>query len=110
MNDPVLPACITTRPDGISLAVRVHPRASANAVGGVHNGELKVRVTAPPVDAAANEAVVRLLADALGCPKSAIEIARGHASRRKVLVVRGVTAAAAARAIARAAMPRRAGA
>jgi uncharacterized protein (TIGR00251 family) len=100
VSDPVLPTFITTRPDGISLAVRVQPRASGNAVGGVHNGELKVRVTAPPVDAAANAAVVRLLADVLGCPKSAIDIVRGHASRSKVLVVRGVTAAAAARAIA----------
>ena len=96
MSDTALPTFISTRTDGFTLAVRVQPRASVNAVAGEHNGELRVRVTAPPVDAAANEAVVRLLADVLDVPRSAIEIIRGHTGRSKVLFVRGVSAHAAA--------------
>lgn len=53
--------------------------------------ELKVKVTAPPVDSAANEAVLRLLADVLRCPLSAIQIAKGQTSRRKTLFVTGLS-------------------
>lgn len=94
------PAFISTRTDGITLAVKVQPRASKTAVGAEHGGELRISVTAPPVDAAANEAVVRLLADVLGCPRSAVEILRGQTSRHKVVLIRGVTAGAAAGALA----------
>lgn len=95
-----MPPYISTRDGAVLLAVRVQPRASSNAIVGVHNSELKVRVTAPPVDAAANEAVVRLLADALDCPRSALAIVRGHASRSKVLAISGITAERAAARLA----------
>ena len=91
-----MPAYINTRADGITLAVRVQPRASDNAVGTEHGGELRLRVQAPPVDAAANEAVIRLLAEILDCPRGAIEVMRGHASRHKVILIRGMSAEVAA--------------
>jgi uncharacterized protein YggU (UPF0235/DUF167 family) len=54
--------------------------------------ELRIRVTAPPVDAAANEALLRLLADTLDCPRSKVELLRGHTSRQKVVKVYGIKA------------------
>jgi uncharacterized protein (TIGR00251 family) len=97
VRDASLPPFISTRQDGATLAVRVQPRASANEIVGRHGDALKVRVTAPPVDAAANAAVVALLAKAIGCPASAVTIIRGHTSRSKVVFVRGVAAADLAR-------------
>ena len=97
MTGTSFPAYISTRSDGITLAVRVQPRASENAIGGEHGGELRLKVQAPPVDAAANEAVIRLLADVLDCPRSAIEIIRGHTGRRKVILIRGMAAGDAAK-------------
>jgi uncharacterized protein YggU (UPF0235/DUF167 family) len=66
-------------------------------VVGLHGDEIRLRVAAPPVDGAANEAVVRLLAERLGVPRSAIEVAAGVAARHKVVLVAGVTPAEAAR-------------
>ncbi|NDB75444.1 MAG: YggU family protein [Verrucomicrobia bacterium] len=79
-------------PDGLFVAVKVQPRASRNEVGGLHGGELKVAVTAPPVDSAANEAVVELLAETLGLPRRAVTLVRGQTSRHKVLRLDGLTA------------------
>jgi uncharacterized protein (TIGR00251 family) len=79
--------------EGLHLALKVQPRASRNAVAGVHGDELKVSVTAPPVDSAANEAVVRFIAEVLGCPRGAVQILRGQTSRHKILLIRGVPAA-----------------
>ena len=73
------------------LNVRVTPRASKNAIDGFRNDALIVRVTAPPVDSAANDAVVNLLAEALGIPKRQISIARGAASRNKVVDIDGLS-------------------
>ena len=87
-----LPSFITLHPNGVTLAIKVQPRASVNAIGGVHGVELKVKVTAAPVDAAANEAVVKFVADVLGCPRANIELVRGQTSRHKVLRIRGVSA------------------
>jgi uncharacterized protein YggU (UPF0235/DUF167 family) len=56
-----------------------------------------VRVTAPPADGAANEAVRDVLAGALGCPRSAVTIVRGHAARTKLVAIAGLTAADVAR-------------
>jgi hypothetical protein len=77
----------------ISFEVRVAPRASRNCVIGVREGVLKVALTAPPVDGAANEALKKLLAKALGVSKSDVEILRGDRARIKVLRVYGVSAA-----------------
>ena len=88
-----LPPFISTHADGVTLAIKVQPRASVNGIGGIHGGELKMTVTAPPVDAAANDAVVRFLAELLGCPRGNIELIRGQTSRHKVLRIRGVNPA-----------------
>ena len=79
--------------DGITLEVRVAPRASRNRIVGAQDGALKVTLTAPPVDGAANEALKKLLAKAIGVSKSDVEIVRGDRSRIKVLRVRGVRGA-----------------
>lgn len=95
--------CLTAHADGsVTLTLRVQPRASRTAVAGMHGDALKVQVSAPPVDAAANEAVVALIADLLAVPKSAVGIIRGATARTKVVRVLGVTAAAAEAAIGRA--------
>ncbi len=71
----------------ISFLVRVTPRASADSVGGERDGALLVRVTAPPVENAANDATVALLAKALGLPRSAVRLERGAAARGKRISV-----------------------
>jgi hypothetical protein len=87
-----LPAYVHTQPDGVLLSLKVQPRASSNAVTGPAGNELRVRVTAPPVDAAANEALVRFLAEQLGCPRNRVELVRGHVSRHKVVKIHGLPA------------------
>jgi uncharacterized protein (TIGR00251 family) len=79
--------------DALALDVLVQPRASRARVGPVHGDRLKIAVTAPPVDNAANAAVIDVLAGALGCARGAIEVIAGHASRRKTVRVRGVARA-----------------
>lgn len=74
-----------------TISVRVQPRASKNEVRPQADGSFKVRLTAPPVDGAANEALIRFLADALGVAKSAVEIVSGQTSRDKVVRVTGVS-------------------
>ena len=75
--------------DAITFEVRVAPRASHNRVIGVRDGVLKVALTAPPVEGAANEALIKLLAKQLGVSKSAVEIVRGERGRNKLLRVHG---------------------
>lgn len=74
----------------VTFPVAVSPRASRDAVGGVHDGALRVRVTAPPVDGAANDAVRALLAKRLGVARGAVAIVAGAGSRRKTVRVAGV--------------------
>jgi len=71
----------------VRVFVRVRPRASRNEVVGTHAGRLKVQVTAPPVDGAANQAVVDLLADYFGVPRRSVSIARGSSGRDKTVAV-----------------------
>jgi hypothetical protein len=75
--------------DGTLLAVKLQPRASKSEVGGPLGGELKIKVTAPPVDAAANQALVELLAEKLGCSRGRVEIIRGQTSRHKTILLHG---------------------
>jgi uncharacterized protein (TIGR00251 family) len=80
-----------TEKDGsLTFKVQVVPRASRSEVVGEHNGALRVRLAAPPVDGAANEELVRLLARLLEVPRSAIEIKSGHSSKNKQVRVKGV--------------------
>jgi hypothetical protein len=87
------PAFLRIDSDGVLLSVKVQPRASANEIAGVLGNELRIKVTAPPVDAAANEALVRLLADQLDCPRNRVQLLRGHTSRHKVLKLHGLSVA-----------------
>jgi uncharacterized protein (TIGR00251 family) len=80
---------------GVTLRVRVQPRASKEALGGERDGALVVHLTAPPVEGKANEALARCLGRALGVPPSAVRVVRGAAGRDKRVAVAGVTAAAA---------------
>jgi len=75
----------------VRLSVRVQPRASANGIAGIHGNSLKVRLTAPPVEGAANEALVNFLADTFAVPRRAIKILAGESSRSKIVEIEGVT-------------------
>jgi len=81
---------IAARDGGVSFYVQVQPRASRDAVEGEHGDALKIRLSAPPVDDRANEALVRLLAERLNVPRAAVRIVAGEKSRRKRVVVAGV--------------------
>jgi uncharacterized protein (TIGR00251 family) len=71
--------------DGWSLTIRVQPGATRSEVVGPHGAALRIRVAGPPVDGKANAELVRFLAEHLGLPARAVEIARGHTSRTKVV-------------------------
>lgn len=83
------PAFLSLRPDGVLLAVKLQPRASTNEIGEPLGDELKIKVTAPPVDAAANQALVEFLADQMDCPRGRVELVRGHKSRHKTILLHG---------------------
>jgi hypothetical protein len=80
---------------GVTLRVRVQPRASKDALAGEREGALVVRLTAPPVEGAANEALARFLGKALGVAPSAVRVTSGATGRNKVVSVAGLDAAAA---------------
>jgi len=75
----------------VTLDILVQPRASRAKIGPMHDGRLKIAVTAPPVDGEANAAVIELFAKQLGIPRSSIEIVAGASSRRKTLKLANVT-------------------
>lgn len=74
---------------GTLLSVKLQPRASKNEIGGPLGDELKIKVSAPPVDAAANQALIELLAEKLGCARGKVELIRGHKARHKTVKVHG---------------------
>ena len=80
---------------GITLRVRVQPRASRDGLSGEREGALVVRLTAPPVEGAANEALSRLLGKTLGVAPSAVRVVSGAAGRNKLVSVAGLDAATA---------------
>ncbi len=84
---------ITEKDGAVSFAVRVQPRASRDEIAGEWQDGLKIRLTAPPVDDRANEALRRLLAARLKVPLAAVRIAAGEHSRTKRVEIRGVTRA-----------------
>jgi uncharacterized protein (TIGR00251 family) len=77
----------------VTFKVRVQPRAAEDALAGVRAGALVVRLTAPPVDGRANQALARFLGRALRVPPSAIEVVRGATGRDKLVHVAGLTCA-----------------
>ena len=72
------------------LKVRVQPRASSNQILGFRDGVLRVRLQAPPVDGAANDALIRFLADEFGVPRRLVRIVSGSGSRNKIVEVEAV--------------------
>lgn len=81
------------------IAVRVQPRSSKNEIAGERDGVLIVRVTAPPVEGKANEAVRRLLAKRLGVAPGRVSVVRGATGRDKIVEIDGVDAEAVRRAL-----------
>jgi hypothetical protein len=73
--------------NGLSFDIHVNPHTSRAEIAGIADGTLKVKVTAPPVDGAANEACIELLAKKLGLEKSRMKIAAGAKGRKKTIVV-----------------------
>ena len=80
----------------VSLRVRVAPRAAREAIAGVRDGALLVRLTVPPIEGRANQALIRLLARSLDLPPGRIEIVAGASARTKRLRIAGTTLAAVA--------------
>jgi uncharacterized protein (TIGR00251 family) len=80
----------STKNDEVVFRVLVVPRASRSEVVGAHDGSLRVRIAAPPVDGAANEELVRVLAKAFKVSRSAVKIVSGHNSRTKQVSIKGV--------------------
>ena len=87
-----MPPFLRVQPDGVLLSVKLQPRASANEIGEALGNELRIKVTAPPVDAAANEALLKLLAQQLHCPRNRVDLVRGHTSRHKTIKLYGLAA------------------
>ncbi|MCX7049941.1 MAG: DUF167 domain-containing protein [Candidatus Sumerlaeota bacterium] len=75
----------------MQIAIHLQPGASRNAIEGVINGRLRVRVQAPPVEGAANEAVCKLLAKAFDVAKSKVRVIRGDKSREKTIEISGLS-------------------
>jgi uncharacterized protein (TIGR00251 family) len=85
---------ITEADGAVTFDVLVQPRSSRAKVGPLHDGRLKLAVTAPPVDGEANAAVIELLAKTVGVSRGAIEVVAGASSRRKTVRIAGVARAA----------------
>jgi hypothetical protein len=85
------PPYLRVQADGVLLSIKLQPRASTNEISEPLGNELRVKVTAPPVDSAANDALIALLAEKLDRPRNRLELVRGHTSRHKVVKLHGVT-------------------
>jgi len=79
--------------------VHVVPRARLTGVAGRHGDAVKIRLAAPPVDGAANDELIRFLAERLSVPRSAVTITAGHTSRRKTVKITGIETVTALRAL-----------
>jgi uncharacterized protein (TIGR00251 family) len=85
--------------NSVRINIYVQPRASKTCIAGMHDGHIKVRLAAPPVDGAANAALVEFVAERLGIAKSRVRVVGGISSRRKILEIDGVDAATVAAAL-----------
>ena len=86
-----IPNFLRAQTDGVLLSVKLQPRASRNEIGAPLGDELKIKVSAPPVDAAANQALIELLAEKLDCARGRVELIRGRTSRHKTVKLYGFT-------------------
>ena len=78
--------------NGVTFAVRIHPRAKKNAITGEFGDALKISLIAPPIEGRANDACIAFLAELLNLPRSSITITSGQSSRNKVIHVAGISA------------------
>ena len=79
--------CLSRHGAAVWLAVSVSPNARRTAADGLHDGSLRIRLVAPPVDGKANELLIGWLADQLGLPRRAVTLVRGQTARRKWLAI-----------------------
>jgi uncharacterized protein len=86
-----LPGFMQKTAQGTTIELYVQPKASKNELAGIHEGSLKVRLSAPPVEGEANKECLRFLAKLFAIPKSRMEILKGYKSRRKTLLIRDVS-------------------
>lgn len=77
--------------EGVEVHIRAVPRASKNEIQGVHDNALKIRLTTPPIDGKANQALLKFLSKTLRISKSKIELTHGETSRHKTLRIRSMT-------------------
>ena len=86
----MIPLCESA--DGVTFAIKVHPRARKNSITGELGDALKLSITSPPIDGRANQACIEFLAKLLKVPRSSVTIASGQSSRDKVVRVVGLSA------------------
>lgn len=77
--------------DGVTFRVHVQPRAARNRLQGMHDDALKISLTAPPVEGAANRLCRDYIAQLLGLPRALVEVVSGHKSRRKTIHVESLS-------------------
>jgi uncharacterized protein (TIGR00251 family) len=97
VTDSAHPGWLAADDNGVHLAVRVVPRARKSEVAGVQEGSLRIRLAAPPVEGAANRALIDFVAQCLGVRRQQVEIESGQHSRHKRLFVEGLRAEEAVR-------------
>jgi len=86
-----IPSCIRKSSEGAIIDVYVQPKASKNELVGVHEHAVKIRLTAPPVEGEANKECLRFISKVLDVSRSSLALVQGHKSRRKSILVRGVS-------------------
>lgn len=79
---------IQKRSDGIIMRIAVQPKSSKNMIAGIHGDAIKIKLTAPPADNAANKMCIEYIADWLSVPKSRVEILSGQTGRKKNILIR----------------------
>ena len=89
----MIPACLRETAEGVYLSVKLQPRATRNQIQGLQGKELKIAITAPPVDSAANNFLLKFLAEELNLRRSDVQLVRGETSRHKTIFIAGVGAA-----------------
>ena len=82
---------ITTNASGVCLEVQIQPRSSRNQIVGEQDGRLKIKLTAPPVEGEANQALINYLAQLLQVPKKNVKLLKGESARHKLIEISGVT-------------------
>lgn len=91
------PTWLRVTDDGVSIRIAAQPNARRNEIVGLHGDALKIKVASPPVEGAANAALVEFLAELLGVPRRAVELAKGATGRQKIIHIKGVSVADACR-------------